>query len=487
MLFGLCCADVLLAIVFGGGTHRGYFGDVVAQLASIPLLCAAFWSALDHRHDGRGSTKKLGVVVCGAAVLLIAQIMPLPLGGWRGPHFLSDETVTLLPADWRTVSLAPDATWAAAASMIVPVAVFGAVMELPAARRMVLCQLLAATGIAALLLGFLQVLQGPNSPLRFYDFTNRGEPVGFFANRNHFAVQLSITLIFCVMLLASKRERLERHLFGSRTILWFSVALAVLVALLAGVVLTRSRAGMILAMAALAGSVFLTLMAEPRRATAQWMSKQSKARNAMVAALVFALLFAAEFGLGGLLSRFQHDPIRDLRLSLNRTTWDAVWRTFPAGTGLGSFVPVYSVLENPKDVFVGYANRAHNDYAELALETGAAGMAAFFAFLIWVVRRTYAVWCEASGEPDASLLMERAATLVAALLLAHSLVDYPLRTAALSTIFAVSCGMLAARPPLIVSTGNPEAQPPRRRRPAASAGEKWGATQDWPSAWQKKQ
>ena len=60
------------------------------------------------------------------------------------------------------------------------------------------------------------------------------------------------------------------------------------------------------------------------------------------------------------------------------------------------------------------------------------------AFLIWFARCAYAAWFASSSEErDSELLLQRAATLIIVLLLAHSLVDYTLRTTALSAIFCV--------------------------------------------------
>ena len=44
-------------------------------------------------------------------------------------------------------------------------------------------------------LGILQVAQGPTSALRFYQFTNPNEAVGFFANRNHFAALVNVLIL----------------------------------------------------------------------------------------------------------------------------------------------------------------------------------------------------------------------------------------------------------------------------------------------------
>ena len=104
--------------------------------------------------------------------------------------------------------------------------------------------------------------------------------------------------------------------------------------------------------------------------------------------------------------------------------------------------------KSSQDVAAAFANRAHNDFAELFLETGLIGICVITFFSIWLVRRSYAVWSrhKTDEDPGQSLLL-RASTLIVVLLLAHSLVDYPLRTTALSAVFAVFCGFLAAPVP----------------------------------------
>ena len=67
--------------------------------------------------------------------------------------------------------------------------------------------------------------------------------------------------------------------------------------------------------------------------------------------------------------------MEDLRFALNQTTFETAVKTLPFGTGLGSFVRVYATVEKKEDAFAGFANRAHNDAAELLLETGVLGAA----------------------------------------------------------------------------------------------------------------
>ena len=68
----------------------------------------------------------------------------------------------------------------------------------------------------------------------------------------------------------------------------------------------------------------------------------------------------------------------------------------------------------------GYANRAHNDLAEILLETGVIGAFLLLVFLGWFLRRAVAVWRWPTPDP-AQTMLERSAILIIGLLLAHSL------------------------------------------------------------------
>ncbi|OYU74186.1 MAG: hypothetical protein CFE32_18580, partial [Alphaproteobacteria bacterium PA3] len=111
---------------------------------------------------------------------------------------------------------------------------------------------------------------------------------------------------------------------------------------------------------------------------------------------------------------------------------------FPIGSGLGTFEEVYRRYETQSDVTSKFMNHAHNDYLEIALELGAPGLVLIALFLGWWLlcfRRllggpftpyAWAGWLSVGG------------------ILTHSGWDYPLRTAALASVFALSC-VFAAR------------------------------------------
>ena len=122
------------------------------------------------------------------------------------------------------------------------------------------------------------------------------------------------------------------------------------------------------------------------------------------------------------------------------TTGRAITDFMPWGSGLGSFLEVYRLYESPRTVTSEYVVHAHNDYAELALELGAAGVLLMAAFLAWWASAVASVWRRREGGPFAA-----AASIASAAILVHSLVDFPLRTAAISVCFAMCLALLSDR------------------------------------------
>lgn len=127
------------------------------------------------------------------------------------------------------------------------------------------------------------------------------------------------------------------------------------------------------------------------------------------------------------------------RHAIWESTASAVAGTFPVGTGLGSFQQVYPLYEEPATVDNTYINHAHNDYLELLLEAGLLGALLLLLFLLWWVAQVLKVW-----RSPLSSHYGRAATIASAAILAHSIVDYPLRTAAISAVFAGSLAIMAS-------------------------------------------
>ena len=501
MIFSLSAVVLAAAIMLGGGSRSGFLGDVAVQLLAIPLFLASLWSWSD-KSEGvalwrRPKALPLLLIAALSLVLLLVQLLPLPPifeSDWLWAHSRpADAGRAVADESWRRLSLTPVASWAAVASMLPPLALFAGVSQLDAAARFRIAALLIGLSALALLLGFHQIVQGPHSGLRFFEFTNPSEAVGFFANRNHFASLLYTALVFAAVWFSfAARDFVKQGTLDTRAILWFAAAAALLIATIAGLALARSRAGLVLALAAIGGIVAMFFV-DDRKAGKGLDSSSRFVRRLALGALGIAVLFAAQFGLSRVMTRFEVDPLADLRITLTAATLRTALESLPFGTGIGSFVPVYLAKEKTQDLFTDYANRAHNDWAELLLETGIFGLAIAVLFLWWFAARAIAVWRprRAAGL-EHHLTLQRAATLTIMLLLAHSLVDYPLRTTAMATIFAFACAILIEPP----ASATPAEPPPRRssrrrkERPAASPEATpegaWGAAMEWPDAWKNR-
>jgi hypothetical protein len=485
-----CSMVMVLAILIGGGTHSGFLGDVAVQLASIPLLAFSVWLAFSTNRSAR-SKRRLVLAGCIGGGLIATQLLPLPFGLHAVGEVDLGNAFELAfgkqRPTWAPLSVSPQATWAAVASLLAPAAIFLAAIQLTLPQRFMVVWAVLILGALSLFLGFIQAAKGP-SGIRFYDVTNINEAVGFFANRNHFAAFLVVTLILGGIWFAGAARKLVRSgAANSHALLPLAAAAAFLISVVAGLALAHSRAGVFLAMAALFGILAMILRQSSHQDDGQNRSRVNVGRLSLIT-VVFAALFAAQFGLGGILSRFGSDPMDDLRFPLAQTTAEAAVQSLPFGAGLGSFVPIYATVEKEKDVTVNYANRAHNDLAEFLLEYGVYSLALLLGFLAWFAPRTYRVWQPYTTRDHAQLTLQRAASLIILLLIAHSLVDYPLRTTALSAIFAFFCAVLATD----AAPVEEEIEQPRRRAFSvgksshATLGEKWGGDLQWPQDWQGK-
>lgn len=272
----------------------------------------------------------------------------------------------------------------------------------------------------AILVGALQVAGGPGSPARFYPISNTGA-VGFFANQNHMATLLLVTIPLIAATISSggTNHHSKKGIHGLGIIL--------LALILVGIALNGSFAAAILAIPVLLASLALI---------PAWSRWSRIAIPVAVFALLAGIALLASKPITGTASTQEYTAF-STRTSIWSITSDAISLTFPVGTGLGSFQQVYRQLEDPSSVSNTYINHAHNDYLELVLELGAAGVLLLLAFILWWSSTAVRIWGSPLSGRDA-----RAATIVTAAVLAHSFVDFPLRTGAISAIFAASIAVM---------------------------------------------
>ena len=451
---GLLASGFLVAALFlGGGTRAGFFGDVVLQVVAVALLLVAFWALANRREPPLGPQAKRQILVVLAVVPTICLLQLFP---WTWLH--DGSLGGSIP-----LSVSTNSTFLAALSALPGIAIFVSVVQLPQSerRRIIIAALVA--GIVSVFVGLLQVAQGPQSALRFYTFTNVTEAVGFFANRNHFSALLYVLFMFATALAVHAAGIFGvtpwRHKFDRSVILPLVLSVVMVVVLLAAQSYARSRAGLGLTIVALIGGALLSVGA----------SRQSMhgSRKVLFGAILLGVMIGAQFSLYRVLQRFDTDPLEDARLPFARNTFEAAKEYLPFGSGLGTFMPVYNAVLRPTDALLDkFANRAHNDFLEGLLETGIVGVLLAIAFLLWFVLRAAYVWKRSESDTLDSLIC-RAATISIVLLLAHSMVDYPLRTTGLLCIFALCCALLVEPFPNAWAEANRQSRQHKQRRPVS--------------------
>ena len=419
----------LFACLILGGSAQGVWRNMVLQLVGIVIIA---W-AVAARTEGSMSrpVKQLLLIVMLGIAIVALQLVPLPPAIWaHGSRARIAEGYQLLgaPRPPLPLSLTPYGSLNSLLGIIPPIAIFTAIVRVNASRPIFLAGALLAAAGTVVVLGALQVVSAyPNSHWYPYRETNLGLGVGFFANANHMADLLVICLPFVAAIAAAaKGGNVQRY---SALLSIFAGVTAVLVV---GIALNGSLAGYVLAVPVLCGSALIMLPPGSR-----WRGLAVGIAALSVIASVAAL---ANSSIGGTKIGKEASGAVQSREQILQTTEKALADYLPLGSGLGSFVKVYRLYESPDTVTNEYVIHAHNDYAEVALELGVPGIILLVVFLVWWIVQCQAIWRKGEGGPWA-----RAASIASATILVHSLVDFPLRTAAISACFAMCLALLANR------------------------------------------
>ncbi len=431
--FPLIALAFLVVALTCGGSSASPLSAAVVRIAAIPVLALGLWR-LFERPFTPGAQWPLFLLAAGAAVIF-AQLIPLPPALWQalpGHRTVADGyRAAEMAAPWLPISLTPEATWDSLLGLIPPAAMLVATLTLAVSERRTLAAGALVVALAAAALGMVQRAGGPESPFRLYAVTNPESAVGFFANRNHHADFLTVTLPLAAYLAARWAGRGR-----ARAFFWAAVGLGFALIMAASVAFTSSRAGMLLLVIGSAGGVLVALRAHAKSPGPAWRLAALAAPAALALMIGGLVILAMDPGLTrAVLAR--SGP--EVRLALNPEVASAGLAFAPLGSGAGSFPVVYQMFEPLQGMGPAFVNHAHDDFIETWLEAGVAGVALIFAFVAWWVVATWRVVQDRRANGAALSL---AGSLVVGMMLIHSLVDYPLRTPALITLFAFACGLI---------------------------------------------
>ena len=279
-------------------------------------------------------------------------------------------------------------------------------------------------------------------PLLAADETSAGRLHGAFVNSNHLAGYLQIMLavafgaLWREVLFARDRgrgltehvKRLEARLLhiAPRVLLWAVFA--------AGIAMTKSRAGILVAVVSTV--VMLSLALSHRRTRNRRLSIAVAGGAAVAAGASLVFLAVREQPILRFLSSDPRDPASDLRLTLWRLSIEA-WRQFPlAGSGLGTYREAFRRIQ-PRgfDFFVEFA---HSDPLQLLVTGGLAGLilgAIVFAALSIALVKS---WRREDHREESAFILAGIGALFALTL--HGLVEFNMSIPAIPATLAAVLG-----------------------------------------------
>jgi hypothetical protein len=448
----LAPAYLLLCLLLGGASAAGFMANGMLQVLGILIVVVLVLSGSVPELPRRALV--LLALLGAAAAILLFELVPLPPFLWqllpgRGE---AAEGFLLLGGDapWLPISLSPDATLSALSALVPPLAMLLLVYASSGYGRLYSIYALICVAAASIFLGVFQKMQGPDSPYYIYEVTNRGGVVGLFANRNHLATLLLMSLPFIGALAVSPKRKSQQDAKVGRLMITGCICLLLTV----GLIVVKSAAGWLLLPPALFAAVAVFLRGEQGKVPRSFLQVGMVVGLVCTIAAVVAPIKLNDLGdkLSGI------DP--HMRNQSIRTTAAAALDYLPFGSGGGTFSRIYPKYEDVEEASLEYLNHAHDDYVETALEHGLFGLGlivAVFGFWLTQGRR---LWPR--GEGDA---LARAGFAAFGILLAHSLVDYPARTAAIAVVGALAAALMVAPE----STEMPIWQSARRRRKRTGA------------------
>ena len=435
------------AVLAFGGTEAISFA--VVEIVLLGAVLAVLIGSKDFEWAG---SWRSAAVPAALIALVIFQVVPLPGallrllrpddGAWSatlpGSHDHSFSSLSIAPYNTR-IHLILVVCGAA-------VFFFARMLGRDRASRRRLVTWLVTLGTFEALYGLVQYLTGWQKIFGYVKKYNLEEATGTYINRNHFAGFLEMVIPFGVALVLYESAKLPRkvvpgrnsrikRVLGGRKLSRIGLWLLATTAMVAGLLFSLSRMGIISAVASLA---VMAAFSGFQRKAGLWF-----AAGIMACGIILVLWMGAGAALGrfGTISE-EYASADESRWSLWKDTTRLISGHPFLGSGLGTFPVAFTRVQS---TFLGrFVNHAHNDYLELASDLGIPAAALFFgstgALLVRVARKA------ASSEVS----FERAMALgclgsIAAILL-HSLTDFNLYIPANALVFSLILGLAASIP-----------------------------------------
>ena len=428
---------VTLAALFGvlwlaGGASRpDSLGQVLVRAAAWLVLVGAL---LMMTRPSIRDVRPVAALMLAALGLALLQLVPLPPGVWQTlPGRAIFERAALLAGEsqpWRPLAIVPGAAYNAAASLVVPFAFLVLIMGLDERETAWLPGMLLAFVAVATLPGLAQFAgAASNNPL-IND--TPGQVSGIFANRNHFALLLAFGCLVAPV-----------WAFGNGSgVIWRMVAaLGLILVFTLTILATGSRAGLVLGILALVIGFGLTWrrIRQMLYRGPKWLFPALIAGVVAVMVLVVLLSIAADRAVS-IDRAIAMDAGQDMRRRGLPIVIEMIRTYFPFGSGLGGFDPLFRMHEPFELLKPTYFNRAHNDFLEIVLDTGVAGLVLLVTSTGWWVWASFRVW---RAKENRVRLTARLGSAMILLILLASIFDYPARTPTVMALLVLAAVWLS--------------------------------------------
>lgn len=440
-------AVLLFAVAFGGGGSKYGLANLIVQLAALTAL--AF-----HREAffnfWKSAPLLLRVLIALSIALPLAYVIPLPPSVWQnmpGRELVAQSFGLVGEPGWAALSVDPIRTMLALSALVVPLAVVTIGWRASRDSLILAGWLIVGLALVNFALGIPQVLSNSEVGVLYPENPMPGVLFGTFANRNSTGLFLVSALSLASFLPVPPR-------FHSIAL---PLRIGIMLFLIVAILLTRSRTALVLAALPL-GLLALQMLLERLNRRPGAKSTGAKAALfglipiALVLVVIAGLAAAAPGRIGDVADRFTSGG-EDARSYIWEDAAYAADRYWPVGSGTGTFDDVFQIDESLENMTLRKAGRAHNDYLELAIETGLPGLAlaAFWLCLIgWLCWR-------ARTEPHRWIAWSGGAILAVVAL--QSITDYPLRNMSMLAVAGFALCLLGRFTPDASSSRKQEILP----------------------------
>jgi O-antigen ligase len=412
---------IVAAFLFGGGSRRELLSHIPLRLISLCAIGYAVWRATPY---DRSQARPYVLSVLAIGGFITAQLIPLPPVLWAslpGRELYVEALQSVKLADqWRPISMAPDLTLNSLLALLPVLA--AAMLFAPLddkGRRALLNVLLGCLVIS----GLLSIIQVVSQSFYFYAITSEGSAVGTFANRNHQALFLAIGIALIL-----GRWRLAGHNAAEPAQIVLVIGSAIVIFPL--LVVAGSRAGLALGLLSFVLSIVL-IMRVRRKERTRWKRFMIPAIAIGLASVALLIVMASTRQLA-FQRIFETLSTTDLRTAYLPAMLRTAQEFFPVGVGFGTFDAIFRSFEPVALLSPDYMNHAHSEPIELVIEGGIVAAIILIAAMIWLIRRTIALF--GTTGSSSHLIMAQTGVLGLILLSLSSLVDYPMRTSFLAVI-----------------------------------------------------